>query len=995
MEESKDNLRAKRPQIQAALDRLNDPKQSQDHHALDRLKEASEYRAILDQADDLCAFLQKEWETRQQFTLLLQELAETSDAEMVEEKLKRLSISPIDWKEKVDALLQVGAAFSQRGMQAEANHIWMQAEHLCQSKGRDEGGFVDPTAKRLLVAIYSSMGAWEKAKHIIATTNGSATPTEALVYLATALAQAHFWKEAEHICATISPLWRQVGALANLGVLSMQRGEYEQAQILWRRAEQVAAKCTFRWHQARSFAELGAILAKAGEKKWAQHLWKKAEEVCHSIKTKSPQVLGFCSVATALLRIGEQEQAKKLEVAAEHISMSNPQTVNSSVVAGWSELCLAFAEAGCWEETERICTTVMATNALSAERDKERVRETLAVRLASAGHWEKAEQMADSLPLDWEMRRDWRIRPLSHISTALSRRGEREQANRLWKKVVQICLVTWEPLLLDQTTIQPEKGQEIGQWQRDCLKDVSDVLAYEGTQEDVKQVLQCIQNEWQRLWLLNELAITLIQEGEWNEAYQASGMLPNEWYRAKALGTLSAFLAQAGLWQDAERICLEIRRPEDQARNLMEGSRILVLSENIEPARSFWNKVQQICPKLPSEKMQSNILRTLGQDMLNAKMWKDAEQTYRSIPETEKRDEALIELTIAFIRDGFSGDAERIHSFISSAEHQAYAYRDMAQELSRKNECEKAEQLWEKAAQVAISIPEKVEQALVLNQLGIARYQQGEEKQALHLWKKAEQVCGTIRKKEERQKALEHLSTLLGDFGEELVKDAMWQKAEFVFVLIPNGVLCSTHLCLLAEKLAAMGQGETALGIWERTYLHSQSFAETEECFYALWLVGNSGIALREQERGKQALKMAAYIIIDIYANKRRMEAFDLESAEEFLYDLTKGGLWHEAARVCEVVFKNKALARSLEIVGEAFAQEALWHKIEASCANISDEIFQGIAYRALVEVLIKANDLEEAKRVFTDTKDIWERIVDLGELETALARAGIYDGAN
>src|SRR5258708_1703272 len=94
------------------------------------------------------------------------------------------------------------------------------------------------------------------------------------------LAHEGLWAEAERLCSTLSPKWKQVEILGYIGSIQAQRGELEQARNIWAKAEKEATSCKMRWHQAKAYANLGAILAQAGNQEQAERLLTKAETVC-------------------------------------------------------------------------------------------------------------------------------------------------------------------------------------------------------------------------------------------------------------------------------------------------------------------------------------------------------------------------------------------------------------------------------------------------------------------------------------------------------------------------------------------------------------------------------------------------------------------------------------------------------------------------------------------------------------------------------------------
>lgn len=827
-----------------------------------------------------------------------------------------------------------------------------QAEYICSKIQNLWDGLVDPASPLVRKGIENSPDSLA----------GEMQASEILPSLQSqieSLARKGSWAEAERLCSTLTPKWKQVELLGYIGSIQAQRGDFEQARNLWAKAEQEATGCKLRWHQAKAYANLGAILAQAGNQEQAERLLTKAETVCASIKTKSPQTLGFFSVAMALLRMGKLEQARKLQVAAEQIYVSNAYEDNSSVSQVLKELCLTFAEAGFWEEAERICTTVMVAKSPSAEISKWDAQSKLAKMLADAGHWGKAEQISDAISSEWQ-----RVQSLSYVGTVLSQMGKQEQARHLWKQVVQRCAMAPETNILGNNIIF-ELRPDQQHWR--CFECVSAALAPNNFREEKEYVLHHIRQEWRQMWILSELATTLAQIGEWEEAHQVSRELPNEFQRTKVLGEVSMLLAQNGLWQEAEQICTAIEKIEAQVKYLIEIGRILVQAGKVEAAEFLWDRIERIYTKIEGEDNQYNIIVELGRELCKAQKWKEAQRIYLSISAQEKRDDALGELSLTMAQNGLWDDAEQTCLSINSRENQAYTYSELAQELSKRNEREQAEYLWEKAIQIAAAIPQRSEQALMLNQLGIARYQRGEEEQALRLWKKAEQVCTTIRKKREQWEALESLSMTLGDLGEKLVGDATWQKAEFVFTMIPNRVVYSGHISLLVEKLMSLGHAEMALDIWDRAYLHCQSTPDSGDRFYALHTLGTSICMIGEQKRSEQALKEAADTLMGIYDNKEKIVFLDVEEIQQ---DLAKAGLWDKAARVCEKVSKQKVLAGYLDKLGEAFTRGASWQEIEAACANIPDESLQHQAYRQLTDLLMQVGEQKEAERIGSAIKD-------------------------
>jgi len=349
--------------------------------------------------------------------------------------------------------------------------------------------------------------------------------------LASALAQAKEWREAERVARSIEDNEEHAIALQELASALAQVGEREHAQTLWREAEQVARSIEDDRRRAIALQELASALAQAKE-------WHEAEQVAHSIEDNEEHAIALQELASALARAKEWREAEQVARSIED---------NEEHAIALRELASALAQVGEREHAQTLWRE--AEQAARPIEDNERRASTLqnlASALAQAKEWREAERTARSIE-----DKQRRASALQDLASAWAQAGEREHAQTLWREAEQVA-----------HSIEDKQYGASAALQRHAS-----ALTQAKEWREAEQVARSIEDKQRRTIALQDLASALAQAGErdhaqtlWREAEHVAHSIEVNWVRDGALGDLASALARAKEWREAERVILSISR---------------------------------------------------------------------------------------------------------------------------------------------------------------------------------------------------------------------------------------------------------------------------------------------------------------------------------------------------------------------------------------------------------------------------------------------------
>jgi len=372
---------------------------------------------------------------------------------------------------------------------------------------------------------------WREAERVARSIEENQYRAPALRDLASALAQAKEWREAERVARSIEDNEEHAIALQELASALAQVGEREHAQTLWREAEQVARPIEDDRRRAIALQELASALAQAKE-------WHEAEQVAHSIEDNEEHAIALQELASALARAKEWREAEQVARSIED---------NEEHAIALRELASALAQVGEREHAQTLWRE--AEQAARPIEDNERRASTLqnlASALAQAKEWREAERTARSIE-----DKQRRASALQDLASAWAQAGEREHAQTLWREAEQVA-----------HSIEDKQYGASAALQRHAS-----ALTQAKEWREAEQVARSIEDKQRRTIALQDLASALAQAGErdhaqtlWREAEHVAHSIEVNWVRDGALGDLASALARAKEWREAERVILSISR---------------------------------------------------------------------------------------------------------------------------------------------------------------------------------------------------------------------------------------------------------------------------------------------------------------------------------------------------------------------------------------------------------------------------------------------------
>ncbi len=139
---------------------------------------------------------------------------------------------------------------------------------------------------------------WKQAEQVACSITESNQQAWALQALAGSLANAQRWEQAEQVARSITDIDQQAWALQALA------GALAKAQR-WEQAEQVAYSITDSYQQAQGLQALASALVQAQRWEQAEPIWKQATQVACSITDSDQQSQALQDLVRALLKIGD------------------------------------------------------------------------------------------------------------------------------------------------------------------------------------------------------------------------------------------------------------------------------------------------------------------------------------------------------------------------------------------------------------------------------------------------------------------------------------------------------------------------------------------------------------------------------------------------------------------------------------------------------------------------------------------------------------------
>jgi len=407
-------------------------------------------------------------------------------------------------------LLKLATAFDRVGQKAKADRIFAEIRKVARSKDNSE--YWAGVLSRL-VATLAQVGRFSEAKQVARAIEIEDLKVQAQCELAVALAQVgdraeayaifkkikDFIKAMDLSSAKDSQNWASV--LGKLAAALSQLGYQADADQVFTKAR-LAVLIIPEWQRESVLGSLICKLTQTGR-------FNEAREVAITIPEANQHRSKALSVlANALAQTGYTTEATKLVLDAKEAASMTDDTESAEAT---SNMAAVLAIAG-YEAQAKAIFVKLEEVAITTKNDYEKVEKlrALAVALAQAGHFKKAEEIIDIISLAEEEQ----LKALSLLAVALENKGQKAEADRVFTKANRLA--------------------------QKCIKNA------ENTAD-----ISCIP--------MSVLVTALAEARRFKEAEETAHSIEDDLEKAKALSAVAATLANAGYRADSDKMFVKAR----------------------------------------------------------------------------------------------------------------------------------------------------------------------------------------------------------------------------------------------------------------------------------------------------------------------------------------------------------------------------------------------------------------------------------------------------
>ncbi|MBX5459054.1 MAG: NACHT domain-containing protein [Thermogemmatispora sp.] len=557
----------------------------------------------------------------------------------------------------------------------------------------------------------------------------------------------------------------------------------------------------------------------------------------------------------------------------------------------------------------------------------------------------------------------------------------------------------------------------------------------------------------------------LVQLGRQQEAIGLADLISDPGRQIEALVAIARQLQEQGapesdygpLYWRACDVARQSSEPERLAPLLSELARDLYRAGCTEPALQLWWAALSVARRAVPADLCAEALQQIAEGLAEAGQSAEIEEIIEAMPPNTLQDEARLTLVEALARARRWTEASEVVEAISESavQQRAEALAVLGSELAQAGEQERAQQLWQQAERLALTISGGRQQAKALLGLvrALARAQQWSEAERIcelvpdqwrrgeawlelvracaagGRWREAEASSERLEDERQQAEARQHLAEALAAAGR-------WQEAEGHSLRIPLPRERLHTLTRLGLARAARGQLREAQRLWQQAEAELERLESGDEQCVACVQLGQALARAGLHEEAQRCWRQAEAIIRTLPEGEERREA--LAPLIERLIQL---GRWQEAERLATtlgdwqqqaqvLIARGRDLSQSgrraeaeqrwRQIVGlvrkqpasreqiqaaltlvSAFASPATWDEAERWVRSLvqGQERGEVLAYLGRLQALAGARERarrlwQEAEALIAGEASSWEQSDGYQALARELAQAGEWEEA-
>jgi hypothetical protein len=279
--------------------------------------------------------------------------------------------------------------------------------------------------------------------------------------------------------------------------------------------------------------------------------------------------------------------------------------------------------------------------------------------------------------------------------------------------------------------------------------------------DDVEHCIHGIQDMSNQAIAKREFVSALVKWARLHDANKITASIDDDVQRAFAFESIAINLADSGQFREAQRLAGLIMSTSSRSRSAIQRTHVKTLAgigralaTTCDPrsTTAMFEKARQAAISIEDLYMRHEALQGLAAALTHSKRFSEAQRVATEIHDWRKS-RVLMELAVTLARNAEFESAELLVDDIPDVEWQSFALRDIAQELTSAGRNDEARSIEQRLQESTI-------RASTLCGIAAALFQKGDER-GRQVLQEATRLCGAIKKTSERTSILRRVVNIL------------------------------------------------------------------------------------------------------------------------------------------------------------------------------------------------------------------------------------------
>jgi len=740
--------------------------------------------------------------------------------------------------------------------------------------------------------------------------------------IASALAQAEQWEQAEAVIRMIEDGDQRDWALSALAERLAFAKKWEQAEVVIQIVESSLTKAETRSQAIENFLKReNALYLLAVALVHAQQ-WDRAEAVIQTVDRYVHHI-----------PLGDSDQKYR----------------------AWELLVIMLTRAQMWDRAEAVIPMVKGSWQQAG------VARILAEELAQTQQWGRAETVIQTIEESKS-----RAEALSTLAKELSQAEERKRAEPIWLEA-QAAI---------QTIKESESRAEALRTLAVAFVQTNQLERAEKVWAEAQTTIQMIEKSDQRAWALMWLAVALVQTNQqeraepiWLEAQAAIQMIEDSWSKANAIKALVQAFTVLQQWGRAEAVVQTIEESRSRVEALSALAVALAHAQQLKRTEVVWGKAQAAIQTIEDGDQRAEVFFVLARALAQARRWDQAEAVIQTIEKNEQRAWASYIFARALAQAQQWDRAEAVIQTIEYSDRRDWALESLAEAFVQT-------QQWERAKATILSIGE--------DRRPFSQYRLAEALIQARQWGRAEVVIQTIEEDRGRGDEAEGVlptpewergkyqlveygrAKLLPMLRDALIRAQEWDRAEAVIQATEQLWSRAEALSALAVALVQAQQPERAKMIWSKALETTQMIKKSEQRAWTLTRLATVLVQAQQRERAEVVWTEAQATIRVIEENDQKAKALGnlvvmLARVQEQERAET---MWTEAQAAIQLIEDNRSRFNVIRTLVNPLLEVQEWEWVRGVIQTIEQREQRAELLSLLAVALARVGRLTQAKTV-------------------------------